>query len=87
MRRQCPGNPKFQPWPFGAAPVNNKGRVNDPALGAIPMQAVAPRLSRTPGSIRWPGGELGAHDEEVRAELAAPSVAATEPGHPQPTAP
>jgi crotonobetainyl-CoA:carnitine CoA-transferase CaiB-like acyl-CoA transferase len=43
--------------------------VPDPDLDAIPMQAVTPRLSGTPGSIRWPGPPLGAHDEQVRAEL------------------
>jgi formyl-CoA transferase len=43
--------------------------VPDPDLGPIPMQAVAPRLSGTPGTIRWPGPALGAHDAEVRAEL------------------
>jgi formyl-CoA transferase len=40
--------------------------VEDPDLGPIPMQAVTPRLSETPGTIRWPGPELGAHDAELR---------------------
>ncbi|WP_432050543.1 CaiB/BaiF CoA transferase family protein [Verrucosispora sp. NA02020] len=44
-------------------------RVPDPELGPIPMQNVAPRLSATPGTIRWPGPALGAHDAEVRAAL------------------
>ncbi|MFF0717575.1 CaiB/BaiF CoA-transferase family protein [Verrucosispora sp. NA02020] len=44
-------------------------RVPDPDLGPIPMQNVAPRLSATPGTIRWPGPALGAHDAEVRAAL------------------
>jgi crotonobetainyl-CoA:carnitine CoA-transferase CaiB-like acyl-CoA transferase len=34
-------------------------------LGEIPMQNVFPRLSRTPGRIRWTGPALGAHNEEV----------------------
>ena len=39
-------------------------------FGTLPMQAVAPRLSRTPGRIRWSGPErLGAHTEEVLTEL------------------
>lgn len=29
------------------------------------MHNVVPRLSNTPGEIRWPGGELGAHNEEI----------------------
>ena len=44
-------------------------RVPDPDLGPIPMQNVAPRLSATPGRIRWTGPKLGTHDAEVRAEL------------------
>jgi succinyl-CoA---D-citramalate CoA-transferase len=44
-------------------------RVDDPDLGPIPMQAVAPRLSATPGSVRWSGPALGQHDPEVRAQL------------------
>ncbi|MER7278484.1 CoA transferase [Dactylosporangium sp. NPDC000244] len=44
-------------------------RVPDADLGAVPMQNVAPRLSATPGRIRWTGPALGEHDEEVRASL------------------
>jgi len=36
-----------------------------PALGTFPMQNVAPRLSATPGSVRWVGPELGAHNDEI----------------------
>ena len=43
--------------------------VEDPVLGLVPMQNVTPRLSRTPGRIRWSGGDLGQHDEQVRREL------------------
>lgn len=43
--------------------------VPHPALGEVPMQNVFPRLSRTSGTIRWPGPELGAHTDEVLAEL------------------
>jgi crotonobetainyl-CoA:carnitine CoA-transferase CaiB-like acyl-CoA transferase len=44
--------------------------VEDADLGPIPMQAVTPRLSETPGSVRWPGPALGEHDGEVRQWLA-----------------
>jgi len=45
-------------------------RVYDAALGhEVPMPGVVPRLSRTPGSIRWAGAEVGAHTHEVLAEL------------------
>jgi hypothetical protein len=30
---------------------------------------VTPRLSRTPGRIRWSGGDLGQHDDQIRREL------------------
>ena len=45
-------------------------RVYDAALGReVPMPNVVPRLSRTPGAIRWAGAEVGAHTHEVLAEL------------------
>lgn len=40
--------------------------VPDEDFGSIPMQAVTPRLSETPGAIRWVGPQLGEHDAEVR---------------------
>jgi formyl-CoA transferase len=43
--------------------------VDDPELGPIRMQNVLFRLSETPGAIRWSGPALGAHNEEVYAEL------------------
>ncbi|WP_285578770.1 CaiB/BaiF CoA transferase family protein [Actinoallomurus iriomotensis] len=43
--------------------------VPDPVLGPVPMQSVTPRLSATPGRIRWVGPRLGEHDDEVRAWL------------------
>jgi formyl-CoA transferase len=33
------------------------------------MQNVAPRLSDTPGAVRWAGPELGAHNTEIYADL------------------
>jgi crotonobetainyl-CoA:carnitine CoA-transferase CaiB-like acyl-CoA transferase len=44
-------------------------QVDHPTLGQVAMQNVFPRMSRTPGSIRWPGPELGAHTTEVLSEL------------------
>lgn len=44
-------------------------QVDHPVLGEVQMQNVFPRLSRTSGSVRWPGPELGAHTQEVLADL------------------
>ena len=32
---------------------------------ALKIPAILPRLSRTPGATRWPGGELGRENEEI----------------------
>lgn len=56
-----------------------------PILGDFAMQNVAPKLSETPGEIRWVGPELGEHtdelletvlqlDEAARAELRAAGI-------------
>jgi len=42
-------------------------RVHDPRFGELAMQNVAPRLSRTPGGVRWTGPELGEHTRDVLA--------------------
>lgn len=39
--------------------------VPHPSFGSIPMQNVFPKLSATPGSIRWVGPELGEHTDEI----------------------
>jgi crotonobetainyl-CoA:carnitine CoA-transferase CaiB-like acyl-CoA transferase len=33
------------------------------------MPGIVPKLSDTPGAIRWSGPELGAHTEDILAEL------------------
>jgi formyl-CoA transferase len=40
-------------------------RVPDRHLGDLAMQNVAPKLSATPGSVRWTGPDLGEHNDEV----------------------
>lgn len=42
--------------------------LDDPEVGRLLMPAPAPRLSRTPAEVRWPGPRLGAHTDEVLAE-------------------
>ncbi|MBW3604537.1 MAG: CoA transferase [Actinobacteria bacterium] len=43
--------------------------VPDPRFDDLRMQNVAPRLSDTPGAIRWAGPELGEHNTEVYGSL------------------
>lgn len=43
--------------------------VEDPELGSFPMQNVVPRLSQTPGEVRWTGPALGQHNDEVYGGL------------------
>ena len=39
--------------------------VEDPEIGPFPMQNVVPRLTETPGGVRWTGPTLGQHNDEV----------------------
>jgi formyl-CoA transferase len=43
--------------------------VPDPRLGSILMPGIVPKLSRTPGSIRWAGPDLGVDTAEVLRRL------------------
>jgi crotonobetainyl-CoA:carnitine CoA-transferase CaiB-like acyl-CoA transferase len=55
---------------------NSIVEVPDDELGPVPMQAVAPKLSRNPGAVRWGGPPHGAHDEDVRAWLRSTAASA-----------
>jgi len=39
--------------------------VDDPHLGPVKMPNAVPRLSASPGSVRWTGPDIGAHNEEI----------------------
>ena len=39
--------------------------VNDAKLGPVRMQAPTPRLSASPGQVRFPGPRLGEHNDEI----------------------
>jgi formyl-CoA transferase len=43
--------------------------VTSPQVGEIPMQNVVPKLSATPGEIRWVGPALGEHTAQVLTDL------------------
>jgi len=45
-----------------------------PVLGLLKMQAAFPKLSETPGAVRWPGPALGAHNDEIWGGLLGRSV-------------
>ncbi|TYL46050.1 CoA transferase [Nocardioides sp. BGMRC 2183] len=44
-------------------------QVPDQTFGRLHMQNVVPKLSGTPGSIRWTGPDLGQHNDEVYGDL------------------
>jgi formyl-CoA transferase len=44
--------------------------VDHPVFGPVRMQNVFPKLSVTPGEVRWPGPPLGAHTEAVLRDWA-----------------
>jgi formyl-CoA transferase len=46
-----------------------------PVFGRIRMQDAFPKLSETPGRVRWPGPALGEHTDEVLREVAGLSGA------------
>ena len=43
--------------------------VPDDEMGEVPMHAVVPRLSRTPGALRTPAPKVGQHNEEVYTRI------------------
>lgn len=43
--------------------------VEDPAFGAVLQAGVVPHVPESPGSVRWPGPDVGAHNDEVLGEL------------------
>jgi crotonobetainyl-CoA:carnitine CoA-transferase CaiB-like acyl-CoA transferase len=49
--------------------ARNIVHVDDPRVGPVTMIDVMPKLSKTPGRIRWAGPEKGAHNREIFAEL------------------
>jgi formyl-CoA transferase len=48
--------------------------VAHPVFGAVKMQNAFPRLSNTPGGVRWPGPGLGEHTDAVLAQVAGLSA-------------
>jgi formyl-CoA transferase len=57
--------------------------VEHPVFGKVKMQNAFPKLSETPGEVRWPGAALGQHTEAVLGEvlgLSAERIAALKAG-------
>jgi formyl-CoA transferase len=44
--------------------------VAHPVFGTVKMQNAFPRLSDTPGGVRWPGPALGEHTDAVLRDVA-----------------
>ncbi len=65
--------PVYDAAGFGDDPhVQARGvlvEMEDAELGSVPMHAVCPRLSDTPGALRRPAPDLGQHDSEVLASV------------------
>jgi formyl-CoA transferase len=49
--------------------------VDHDVFGPIRMQNAFPKLSATPGRVRWPGPKLGEHTAEVLAARAGVTAA------------
>ena len=43
--------------------------VDTPKFGKIKMQNIVPKMSATPGEIRWVGGELGQFNHQVYHDM------------------
>lgn len=43
--------------------------LHDRLLGQLKVPGIVPKLSGTPGAARWPGPEIGAHNQQVYTEL------------------
>ncbi|MDP6560087.1 MAG: CoA transferase, partial [Candidatus Binatia bacterium] len=48
---------------------SNLVQVEESAVGPVKLPAATPRLSLTPGRVRWGGPRLGQHNEEIYREL------------------
>jgi crotonobetainyl-CoA:carnitine CoA-transferase CaiB-like acyl-CoA transferase len=64
--------PVYNAAGFGNDPhVRGRGilmEMEDADMGSIPMHAVVPRLSETPGALRRPAPRLGEHEDEIFGE-------------------
>ncbi len=45
----------------------------DEEMGTVPMHAITPRLSRTPGVLRSPAPKIGAHNDEIYGRIGYPA--------------
>ena len=52
--------------------------TDHPVFGKIKMQNAFPKMSETPGAVRWPGPGLGQHTDEVLAGAGLTSEAIAE---------
>ncbi|MDX3911540.1 MAG: CoA transferase [Sphingobium sp.] len=45
--------------------------IDDTAFGTVLHSGIVPHVPQSPGTIRWPGPDIGTHTDEVLMELAA----------------
>ena len=43
--------------------------VDHEELGSVALPGILPKLSETPGAVRWLGPKLGEHNVEIFSEL------------------
>jgi Predicted acyl-CoA transferases/carnitine dehydratase len=43
----------------------NLVEINHPKFGTLRIPNVTPKLSKTPGKVKWPGAEIGAYNDEI----------------------
>ena len=43
--------------------------VDDPALGQVLHSGIVPHVPESPGTVRWPGPDVGQHTDEILSEL------------------
>jgi crotonobetainyl-CoA:carnitine CoA-transferase CaiB-like acyl-CoA transferase len=52
--------------------------MSDPRVGELAVPNLVPRLSETPGSVKWLGPALGEHNDEILGGLLGLSAAERE---------
>lgn len=60
---------------------NNIVEVGDKKWGKVKLQAPVPKMSASPGEVKWLGPELGEHNEEIYTQVLGLSISEIESLH------